>query len=71
MSLLGCNAELLDGILNRLQWASVAVGEGAAVSVLRRKSQPPAARKKHQPRPHATVSSHSPFAELAALISSE
>jgi ATP-dependent RNA helicase SUPV3L1/SUV3 len=72
LSLLGCNAEALDGILNRLQWASVSVGKGeTSVAVLRRKSQPSAPGKKRRPRSDDHVSSHSPFAELASLISAD
>jgi ATP-dependent RNA helicase SUPV3L1/SUV3 len=70
LSLLGCHGEALDDILNHLQWGSVSVGEGeTAVAVLRRKSQPPEPRRKHRPRSHTRASSHSPFAELASLIS--
>ena len=68
LSLLGSSAETLDEILERLEWASVAVGKGeTAVTVLRRKSQTNTGKKTHarsRPRP----SSHSPFAELAFLI---
>jgi ATP-dependent RNA helicase SUPV3L1/SUV3 len=72
LSSLGCNAEALDGILNRLEWASVSVGQGeTSVAVLRRKSKPSASRKKHQPRSDDRASSHSPFAELASLISAD
>jgi ATP-dependent RNA helicase SUPV3L1/SUV3 len=72
LSFLGCDAEALDGILNRLVWARVSVGQGeTSVAVLRRKSKPSASRKTLQPRSGHRVSSHSPFAELASLISAD
>jgi ATP-dependent RNA helicase SUPV3L1/SUV3 len=77
VSLLGCDRETLERVLEELAWSRVAVSGGEqSTSVWRVKAQP---RREHPPRKHAKPGkrrnpeqpSDSPFAQLKALLRAE